>query len=185
MSLSYGVSGIKKKSWLLSLYDLTILDDHGYQDIRDLALSGQNVGRQIFHGSYLSVGQLDDNSVVLTGDDGDEIEANFSGTVPIDKACAFSADLINLTVENANKLEELDGTQVVAILREVVADADPVNYQGWSVLGNRQMFIIMENVTLSYSENLSGGDIMRGTIRFAKNPSKIGDFRIIGEFRKN
>lgn len=183
MSLSYGVSGIKKKSWLLNLYDLSILSDSDYIDAKSAVLTNNKTNIAIAHGTYMPVGQLDDSSVVLTGDDGDEIEANFSGTVPIDKACAFSADLINLTVNNAKKLEELDGTQVVAIIIEVAGNADPDVNDGWSDDGSKQMFVIMENVTLSYSENISGGDIMRGTIRFAKNPSKVGDFRIVGEYQ--
>jgi len=87
----------------------------------------------------------------------------------LNKACAMMAELINATPDNINALAALDGQAVVVMIKEKDAR------------NNVRTVIVINNVVMSYSENITGGDIPRASISLSRSVANVGNFRIIND----
>ncbi len=174
MALSYGTEGIRQKNWVLWLFKLSMaanIDYHGFVDSGDvgcLQLIIDNASDVIGH-----IGELRNDSVSLTAENGDTVEGNIVGEIAINKVCALNAELINATIENCNELAEYDGLPVIAMM----FDSENVDSAFYPMVGATG--IVIEGATLNYNEMVTGGDIVRATISLSKNPSRVDDFRKI------
>ena len=92
-------------------------------------------------------GECRDDSIVVTGEDGDSIEGNVAGNIVLNKSCTMSAELINFTPANVSALEDLDGTEVSVLLVE--KDSHIVGDEGYY-----KTIIIIRHKNMSYSENI-------------------------------
>jgi hypothetical protein len=118
MALSYGTEGIKQKNWVLWLLKPSIaaspeyigfVNSHAYDEFAFLInLYPDDV---IGH-----LGELRNDSVSLTAENGDTVEGNIIGEITINKVCALNAELINATIENCNELAAYDGLPVIAMM---------------------------------------------------------------------
>ena len=175
MALSYGTEGIKQKNWVLWLFKSSMAANQEYRDFVDTHL---NEYLTDFMSDYDSdiighIGELRNDSVSLTAENGDTVEGNIVGEITINKVCALNAELINATIENCNELAEHDGLPVIAMM------FDAENVDSRFVPKNGATCIVVEDVTLNYNEMVTGGDIVRATISLSKNPSRVDDFRKI------
>jgi len=169
MALSYGTDGLKQKSWRVYIApaDTVGLDD-GFDDI--LGNIGA-VGLDAVIALMSEYGECRDDSIVVTGEDGDSIEGNVAGNIVLNKNCTMSAELINFTPDNISALEDLDGTEVSVLLVEKDSHlVDPKYYK---------TVIIIRHKNMSYSENITGGDTGKAMITISDTPNKIGKFREI------
>lgn len=180
MALSYGTEGIKQKNWVLWLLKPSMAAIENYSDF---------VGEEYDHDVGLfapaivgnpnevigMLGELRNDSVSLTAENGDTVEGNIVGEITINKVCALNAELINATIENCNELATYDGRQVIAIM----FDSENIDSNFHPISG--ATCIVVEGVTLNYNETVTGGDIVRATISLSKNPSRVDDFRKIFE----
>ena len=46
---------------------------------------------------------------------------------------------------------------------------------------NKRTVIVINNVVMSYSENITGGDIPRASISLSRSVANVGNFRIIND----
>lgn len=162
VNLTYGAAGIKQK------------DYHVYIEASDG--SGVNAAYTAYVGTpsntnlaslinaLQELGELRADSISLTADDGDTENGNIVGEIVLNKACAFASELINATVENINALAGLDGVPVTVVMKEK---------------GTGGMVVVIHNVVMRYSENITGGDIPRASISLSRNVGSVGDFRKI------
>ncbi|MDD4469452.1 MAG: hypothetical protein PHR29_05900 [Acholeplasmataceae bacterium] len=175
MALSYGTEGIKQKNWVLWLFKQSVVAESMYRDF--VNYYDINAFEDIFNDSPEQIighlGELRNDSVSLTAENGDTVEGNIVGEIAINKVCALNAELINATIENCNELAEYDGLPVIAVM------FDAENVDSRFVPNNGATCIVVEGVTLNYNEVVTGGDIVRATISLSKNPSRIDDFRKI------
>ncbi len=177
MALSYGTEGIKQKNWVFWLLKSSAAAQADYRDFVDThdvayldSLFSDYASEIIGH-----IGELRNDSVSLTAENGDTVEGNIVGEITINKVCALNAELINATIENCNELAQYDGLPVIAMM----FDSENVNSEFLPVAG--ATCIVVEGVTLNYNEMVTGGDIVRATISLSKNPSRVDDFRKIFE----
>ncbi len=174
MALSYGTEGIKQNNWVLWLFKQSVvasLDYHDFVDTNEVGYSQfifEDPADIIGH-----VGELRNDSVSLTAENGDTVEGNIVGEIAINKVCALNAELINATIENCNELAEYDGLPVIAMM----FDSENVDSAFCPVGGATG--IVIEGAKLNYNEMVTGGDIVRATISLSKNPSRVDDFRKI------
>jgi len=168
MALSYGTDGLKQKSWRVYIApaDTAGLDDLlDAIEVTDIAFVNDAI---VAMSEY---GECRDDSIVVTGEDGDSIEGNVAGNIVLNKNCTMSAELINFTPDNISALEELDGTEVSVLLVEKDSHlVDPKYYK---------TVIIIRHKNMSYSENITGGDTGKAMITVSDTPNKIGKFREI------
>ena len=169
MALSYGTDGLKQKSWRVYIApaDTVGLDD-GFDDI--LGNIGA-VGLDAVIALMSEYGECRDDSIVITGEDGDSIEGNVAGNIVLNKNCTMSAELINFTPDNISALENLDGTEVSVLLVEKDSHLVDGIYN--------KTIIIIRHKNMSYSENITGGDTGKAMITVSDTPNKIGKFREI------
>jgi hypothetical protein len=177
MALSYGTEGIKQKNWVLWLFKQSMAAKNEYQAFID-AHSFYEINVAIIN--YTSdvighLGELRNDSVSLTAENGDTVEGNIVGEITINKVCALNAELINATIENCNELAEYDGLPVIAVM----FDSENVDGNFYPLAG--ATCIVVEGAILNYNETVTGGDIVRATISLSKNPSRVEDFRKIFE----
>jgi hypothetical protein len=172
MALSYGTDGLKQKSWRVYIApaDTVGLDD-GFTDILDNIGA---VGLDAVIALMSEYGECRDDSIVVTGEDGDSIEGNVAGNIVLNKNCTMSAELINFTPDNISAIEDLDGTEVSVLLVE--KDIHVVD------LSDYYTIIVIAHKNLSYSENITGGDTGKATITISDTPNKIGKFRRIVDY---
>lgn len=175
MALSYGTEGIKQKNWVLWLLKPSMAATDEYSDFvsthnAEEFSSAINENPDEVIGM---LGELRNDSVSLTAENGDTVEGNIVGEITINKVCALNAELINATIENCNELATYDGLPVIAVMFDSEnIDNDPIPIDGATC-------IVVEGVTLNYNETVTGGDIVRATISLSKNPSRVDDFRKI------
>ena len=177
MALSYGTEGIKQKNWVLWLLKSSAAAQADYRDFVDT----HNVSNlydlfNIYATDVIGhIGELRNDSVSLTAENGDTVEGNIVGEITINKVCALNAELINATIENCNELAAYDGLPVIAMM----FDSENVDGDFFPLVG--ATCIVVQGATLNYNETVTGGDIVRATISLSKNPSRVDDFRKIFE----
>jgi hypothetical protein len=176
MALSYGTEGIKQKNWILWLFKPSMAAYQEYRDFFDTHSASYFTFVYYYESDVIGhIGELRNDSVSLTAENGDTVEGNIVGEITINKVCALNAELINATIENCNELAEYDGLPVIAMM----FDSENVNSKFLPVAG--ATCIVVEGATLNYNEMVTGGDIVRATISISKNPSRVDDFRKIFE----
>lgn len=169
MALTYGTSGIKNKSYRVYLAEA---DTYGLDAELDAIIGAPDTGSLDAAITLMSeFGECRDDSITVVGEDGETIQGNVVGNIVINKACSFSAELINSTPDNIDAIEALDGIAVSVLLVEKDSHMDGVT--------EKKLAIIIKNKNLSYTENITGGDTGRGTISLSSSPRKIDDFRTI------
>lgn len=177
MALSYGTEGIKQKNWVLWLFKSsmaaaieysTFLDNNDVESFRFIIANNETEVIGV-------LGELRNDSVSLTAENGDTVEGNIVGEITINKACALNAELINATIENCNELATHDGLPVIAVM----FDSENVNGDFVPIAG--ATCIVVDSATLNYNETVTGGDIVRATISLSKSPSRVDEFRKIFE----
>ena len=164
--LTYGSEGIKQKDYQVYIgkYDSTIKTAaDGY-----VAAPAKTTANSL-EAELTQLGELRADSISVTAENGDTVEGNNIGEIVLNKACAMVAELINATPDNINALAELDGKAVVVMIKEKDAR------------GNKRTVIVINNVVMSYSENITGGDIPRASISLSRNVANVGNFRIIND----
>ena len=177
MALSYGTEGIKQNNWVLWLFKSSLAATsqyHYFVNGYDNSVF-QNIFSDIPEQIIGHIGELRNDSVSLTAENGDTVEGNIVGEIAINKVCALNAELINATTENCNELAEYDGLPVIAMM----FDSENVDSNFYPLAG--ATCIVVEGATLNYNEMVTGGDIVRATISLSKNPSRVDDFRKIFE----
>ena len=169
MALSYGTKGLKQKSWRVYIAPA---DTVGLDDGLDLIDAGGGTAPVDDAIDLMSeYGECRDDSIVVTGEDGDSIEGNVTGNIVLNKSCTMSAELINFTPDNISALENLDGTEVSVLLVEKDSHLVDTTYY--------KTVIIIRHKNMSYSENITGGDTGKAMITVSDTPNKIGKFRTI------
>lgn len=168
MALSYGTDGLKHKSWRVYIAPA---DTVGLDDLLDDIISEQTTSELNAAIAEMSeYGECRDDSISVTGEDGDSIEGNVAGNIVLNKNCTMTAELINFTPDNVLALEDLDGTIVSALLVEKDINTSTGAYK---------TTIIIRHKNMSYSENITGGDTGKAMITISDTPNKIGKFRTI------
>lgn len=176
MALSYGTEGIKQKNWVLWLLKPSVAATVVYSDFVNTHTAGAFstvIGNQ--ENVIGMLGELRNDSVSLTAENGDTVEGNIVGEITINKVCALNAELINATIENCNELATYDGRQVIAVM----FDSENIDSNFHPISG--ATCILVDSATLNYNETVTGGDIVRATISLSKSPSRVDDFRKIFE----
>ena len=166
MALSYGSEGIKQKDYQVYIgkYATTIktaADEYVAAPSKTTAAALETALDEL--------GELRADSISVTAENGDTVEGNNIGEIVLNKACAMMAELINATPDNINALAELDGQAVVVMIKEKDARNDV------------RTVIVINNVVMSYSENITGGDIPRASISLSRSVANVGNFRIIND----
>ena len=166
MALSYGSEGIKQKD-----YQVYIGQYNGaIETAADAYIITQNKTTAAALQTALNeLGELRADSISVTAENGDTVEGNNIGEIVLNKACAMMAELINATPDNINALAALDGQAVVVMIKEKDAR------------NNKRTVIVINNVVMSYSENITGGDIPRASISLSRSVANVGNFRIIND----
>ena len=166
MALEYGSEGIKQKDY--QVYIGKYAD--GVKTAADEYIITQNKTTAAALQTALNeLGELRADSISVTAENGDTVEGNNIGEIALNKACAMMAELINATPDNINALAALDGQAVVVMIKEKDAR------------NNKRTVIVINNVVMSYSENITGGDIPRASISLSRNVANVGNFRIIND----
>lgn len=177
MALSYGTEGIKQKNWVLWLFKPSMAARSQFiKFVNEHYLGAFQSVIDEFENDVIGVlGELRNDSVSLTAENGDTVEGNIVGEITINKVCALNAELINATIENCNELATYDGLPVIAVM----FDSENINSYFEPIHG--ATCIVVDGTTLNYNETVIGGDIVRATISLSKNPSRVDDFRKIFE----
>lgn len=166
MALSYGSEGIKQKDYQVYIGQY----DGAIKTAADAYIGTQNkTTAGSLETALTELGELRADSISVTAENGDTVEGNNIGEIVLNKACAMMAELINATPENINALAALDGQAVVVMIKEKDARA------------NKRTVIVINNVVMSYSENITGGDIPRASISLSRSVANVGNFRIIND----
>jgi len=166
MALSYGSEGIKQKDYQVYIGEYT----GTAETAADAYIATQNKTTAAALQTALDeLGELRADSISVTAENGDTVEGNNIGEIVLNKACAMMAELINATPANINALAELDGQAVVVMIKEKDAR------------NNVRTVIVINNVVMSYSENITGGDIPRASISLSRSVANVGNFRIIND----
>lgn len=166
MALSYGSEGIKQKDYQVYIGEYTSTA----KTAADAYIGTQNkANANTLEAALIELGELRSDSISVTAENGDTVEGNNIGEIVLNKACAMMAELINATPANINALAELDGQAVVVMIKEKDAR------------GNIRTVIVINNVVMSYSENITGGDIPRASISLSRSVANVGNFRIIND----
>lgn len=166
MALTYGSEGIKQKDYQVYIGEYT-------GDAKTAAdayiLAQDKTTANALQAKLTELGELRADSISVTAENGDTVEGNNIGEIVLNKACAMMAELINATPANINALAGLDGSAVVVMIKEKDAR------------GNIRTVIVINNVVMSYSENITGGDIPRASISLSRSVANVGNFRIIND----
>lgn len=166
MALSYGSEGIKQKDYQVYIGEYT----GAAKTAADAYIVAQDkIKANAVEAALTELGELRADSISVTAENGDTVEGNNIGEIVLNKACAMVAELINATPANINALAGLDGSAVVVMIKEKDAR------------GNIRTVIVINNVVMSYSENITGGDIPRASISLSRSVANVGNFRIIND----
>jgi len=173
MALSYGTTGLKQKNWRVYIAPADTANLDVYLDYVVTNKNTDAVEDAIY--DMPELGECRNDSISVTGEDGESIDGNVAGNIVINKNCTMTAELINFTPANIEALEALDGTAVSVMLVEKDSHID-------NDIEDKTV-VIIRNKNLSYSENITGGDTGRGTITLASTPRKVTGFREIVDCR--
>lgn len=166
MALSYGNEGIKQKDYQVYIGEY----DGDVKTAADAYIAAQDKTKASAPETALTeLGELRADSISVTAENGDTVEGNNIGEIVLNKACAMVAELINATPTNINALAALDGSSVVVMIKEKDARNDV------------RTVIVINNVVMSYSENITGGDVPRASISLSRSVANVGNFRIIND----
>lgn len=180
MALTYGTSGIKQKDYRVYIAPTvagtaTAITNYLAGSTVTLAnalITAMNAAMTAFDtGSTSELGECRADSITVTTENGDTIEGNVLGEIVLNKACAMAAELINATPANINTLASLDGTPITVLILEKDSHLDGATAKRTGILIN--------NIVMSYSENITGGDSIRAMINLSKSVPSAGDFRSI------
>lgn len=168
MALVYGTDGIKQKDYRVYIGSSSTAGlDSAVATYRGTP-SKANIESVITLLNEL--GECRADSITVTAEDGDNVEGNVLGNIVLNKACAMAAELINATPSNISALEELDGSPVTVVIMEKDTHGT-----------NLKTVILIHNIVMSYTENITGGDIIRSSIALSQNTPTVGAFRHIAD----
>ena len=174
MALTYGTDGVKQKDYdvYIGLSNLT-----GLQAAITSYLSTPT--KALFDAinaisGMARLGECRADSIDLGIDKGDTVDGNNLGEIVLNKACAFAAELMNATPTNIAALELLDGNACTITLQEV--DTHTVGGTG-----SHKTCVLLNDLIVSYTEKITGGDSIRSTINIARNVPSAGSFRHIAD----
>lgn len=119
------------------------------------------------------VGELRKDSIESVLEDGDTVEGNIVGEIVMNKQGNFTAELLNTTAANIAELESLDRKSCAIVLLE--KDTHKIGSD------NVKTAILINNVAIKYTENITGGDIARATFSSVKNTPSAGAFRHLAD----
>lgn len=185
MALTYGTEGIKQKDYRVYLAPAvsgvtgaiaTYVSSGGSTKTNAEAIITAMTAAMVTKcgvGSVSEIGECRADSITVTGENGDTIEGNVLGEIVLNKACAAAAELINATAANINGLSLLDGIPVSLMLVEKDRHLVGSNLS--------KTIIVINNIVMSYSENITGGDSIRAMVNISKNVPSITDFRHIAD----
>lgn len=169
MALTYGTAGVKQKDYRVYI---GLASKSGLADAIATYEGTQNKTNLAAVQALLDeLGECRADSIDLGIDDGDSVDGNVLGKIVLNKAAKFTAELINATPANISALEALDGKTCTILMIERdgrVIDATIM-----------KTAILMNNITISYSEKITGGDSIRSTINVEKSVANAGAFRSI------
>lgn len=131
------------------------------------------VGNNLIGGLMKEVGELRKDSIEATMDDGDTVEGNTVGEIVMNKEGNFTAELLNTTAANIKTLEGLDRKSCAIVLLE----KDTHKVDGNTV----KTAILINNIAIKYTENITGGDIARSTFSSVKNVPSAGAYRHLAD----
>lgn len=116
------------------------------------------------------IGEIRTDSFDYSVENGATVEGNKSGEIVLDKIGQLVAESINLTKANMDALAGADGLTVWILCQEK-------NFHETT----KRSYILIENITLNYTEKITGKDIPRGTVTVKKSVPSIADFRTMIE----
>lgn len=138
------------------------------------------------------IGEFRKDSIEITGEEGESIEGNESGEIPLSKECSFTAELINTTAKNIKELQYIAETSKIALLLEEIDGVSGIPHQGSSNMyeyEDMHRYIIIANVNaasieeigvkLNVSEQSVGGDVPRATLNVKLGTGRVSNFREI------
>ena len=169
MALSYGTEGIKQKDYRVYLNSYTT-DIGNSISTYNGSKTQSNINTLI--GKLIQLGECRADSISVTAENGDTVNGNVLGEIVLNKACSMVAELINATPANINALAALDGVPLTV----VVLEKDTHAITGPALA---KTAIVINNIVMSYSENITGGDSIRATVNLSRNVPTVGDFRSI------
>jgi hypothetical protein len=172
MALTYGTEGIKQKDYRVYL-DSSTAPGVGTAVGNYAAAKNQSTITALI-GTLDQLGECRADSISVTAENGDTVEGNVLGEIVLNKACSMVAELINATPDNINALAALDGVPVTV----VVIEKDTHAIAGPALA---KTAIVINNIVMSYSENITGGDSIRSTVNLSRNVPTVGDFRSIAD----
>ena len=175
MGLTYGTEGIKQKDYrvYLAAYSTIGLNEvnTGKMTLYNAAKSQATLETAL--GLMTELGECRADSISVTAENGDTVEGNVLGEIVLNKACSMVAELINATPENINALAALDGKPLTVVILEKDTHA--------AGAALAKTAIVINNIVMSYSENITGGDSIRSTVNLSRNVPTVGDFRSIAD----
>jgi len=128
------------------------------------------------------VGECRADSIEVNGEKGNSIEGNESGELVLNKACSFSAELINSTLDNIEQSVLYDKKETIIILEEVDSFENEWNLNDTTVktFNNHEIVIIGNSINgfiLNVNESHKGQGVSVIPLSIAKTVSKISSFR--------
>jgi hypothetical protein len=167
INLTTGTAGVKQKDYRVYIETFALSS----------TASNNYVGEQTtaYYEALLAalkeLGECRADSIDLGIGDGDSVDGNTLGKIVLEKTGTFSVELINATPANIDALVGVDGVpcNILLVERDFHSDA------------KTKTIILMSNVVVSYSEKITGGDIMRATLNVEKSVSTAPSFRIIDD----
>lgn len=174
MALTYGTEGIKQKDYrvYIAAYSTSGLNEVSTGKMTLYNASKSQTTLETALGLMTELGECRADSISVTAENGDTVEGNVLGEIVLNKACSMVAELINATPENINALTALDGKPLTVVIleKDTHAIAGPAL---------AKTAIVINNIVMSYSENITGGDSIRSTVNLSRNVPTVGDFRSI------
>jgi hypothetical protein len=176
MALTYGTEGIKQKDYRVYIANSDI-DDEKSSGVAaavatyDGAKNKNNI--QALITALDELGECRTDSIAVTAENGDTVEGNVLGEIVLNKACSMAAELINSTPSNIEALADLDSMPVTVVIIE--KDTHNVSDNATKTA------IVINNIVMSYSENITGGDSIRAMVNLSRNVPSVGDFRSIAD----
>lgn len=171
INLTYGTEGIKKKDYHVYIQDASAT---GVQTAFSTFKTTSNKANfEALVATLTEMGECRADSIELGIEDGDSIDGNVLGKIVLDKTGSMTAELINATPANIAELEKLDGKAVTVALKE-----RETHLSGTTA---KKTVIVVNNVNVSYSEAIRGGDSIRSTINIEKSVPTAGAFRVIAD----
>jgi len=171
MPLATGTTGVLEKDWHVYIADYETGDLQGaigaYLD------SKTEINIETVTNLMGELGELRADSIELGIEKGDTVEGNTLGEIVLNKAGSFTCELINATPGNIAILEALDRANcTIVMIEKDTHDVDGVAHK---------TVILMNGFAVSYTEKITGSDIIRSTISIARNVPTASAFRNIAD----